>query len=322
MDTLVARVPDIVKIAIIAGIAWTLATAGIYFVWGPQSAAEPRAASAPNRAQSAPRNSEWNAVAQANLFGPLSALPTNATPAVADVPVEKVRKTRLPLTLQGVFVADEINDSAAIVSQKGKPGIRYAVGDKLPGSAELVEVHGDHIILRRAGVREALHFPKTKPLLTSVESDDQPTARPVARSARRVTTTATRPQASRNTPTARRVPPTPVRRQAQPELSPQEAMARYRDGLDKDPEGTLKTLGVTAVNDGVAKGYKLGAMANSSYLRNTGLQAGDVLLSVNGQPVGDVRVDRMRLDNVLAQGSARLEIQRGERRFFVTAALK
>jgi hypothetical protein len=30
----------------------------------------------------------------------------------------------------------------------------------------------------------------------------------------------------------------------------------------------------------------------------------------------------MEIDNVLAQGSARLEVQRGARRFFVTASLR
>jgi len=51
------------------------------------------------------------------------------------------------------------------------------------------------------------------------------------------------------------------------------------------------------------------------------LQPGDVILSVNGRPVGDLSQDRLEVDNVLAQGSARIEVQRGTRRFFVTASL-
>ena len=51
------------------------------------------------------------------------------------------------------------------------------------------------------------------------------------------------------------------------------------------------------------------------------MQPGDVILSVNGRPVGDLNQDRLELENVLAQGSARIEVQRGTRRFFVTASL-
>ena len=67
---------------------------------------------------------------------------------------------------------------------------------------------------------------------------------------------------------------------------------------------------------------RLDRLAQSPYLRQTGLQPGDVILSINGQPVGDVERDRLELDNVLAQGSARIEVQRGDRRFFITASLK
>jgi general secretion pathway protein C len=51
------------------------------------------------------------------------------------------------------------------------------------------------------------------------------------------------------------------------------------------------------------------------------LQPGDIILSVNGQAVGDIRQDQKQIDNLLAQGSARLEVQRGNRRFFITASL-
>jgi NAD-dependent oxidoreductase involved in siderophore biosynthesis len=43
---------------------------------------------------------------------------------------------------------------------------------------------------------------------------------------------------------------------------------------------------------------------------------------VNGNPVGNVESDRAELAGVLAQGSARIEIQRGSRRFFVNTSLE
>ena len=92
----------------------------------------------------------------------------------------------------------------------------------------------------------------------------------------------------------------------------------YRQRLEQDADGTLNDLGIEAVESG---GYRVADVAQSPYLRNTGLQPGDIVLSVNGRQVGDIEQDRLELDNILAQGSARIEVQRGDRRFFITASL-
>ena len=49
-----------------------------------------------------------------------------------------------------------------------------------------------------------------------------------------------------------------------------------------------------------------------------GLQEGDLILSVNGLPVGDIRNDAALLDETLAQSQVRVEIQRNDRRFFLS----
>ncbi len=99
-------------------------------------------------------------------------------------------------------------------------------------------------------------------------------------------------------------------------------MQGYRDRLQQDPTGTLSALGVAPVSTSGAQGYRVDNLAGSPYLAQTGLQAGDVVLSVNGRPVGDIQSDQAEIDNIVAQGSARLEVQRGTRRFFVTTSLK
>ena len=63
-----------------------------------------------------------------------------------------------------------------------------------------------------------------------------------------------------------------------------------------------------------------GATGTNLFL--AGLQSGDVILSVNGRPVGDIQQDQLEIANIMAQGSARIEVQRGSRRFFITASLK
>ena len=45
--------------------------------------------------------------------------------------------------------------------QKGQTGGKlFVVGETVPGNAELIEVHADHVVLRRAGSRETLNFPQ------------------------------------------------------------------------------------------------------------------------------------------------------------------
>tara|TARA_Y100001933_G_scaffold259642_2_gene310004 strand:+ start:600 stop:1520 length:921 start_codon:yes stop_codon:yes gene_type:complete len=288
---------------VVAGIAYTLATSVLYVLSPPvtgTSSAAPAPRSAPQRP--AP---DINAVVARDLFGSAAAV-AEETPT--DTPTVQ---TRLPLELLAVFVADQPDQSAAIISQRGRPGLLYGIGDDLPGGASLAEVHDDQVVLRRAGVRESLRFPELSEILAARARSPmpEPLEEPVEQPVDEAFASGDEPQeefaAGDGTPD-----------------SVEELVENYRDQLDDDPAGTLEQLGVEPVSEGAAEGYRVGDLAQSPYLSQTGLQSGDVILSVNGRPVGDLDQDRLELDNVLAQGSARLEVQRGTRRFFVTATLQ
>jgi general secretion pathway protein C len=285
-----AKLAEPARWIIIGGIAYTLANAVLFFVTSPeldaQSAAQQRpAARTPDRRPEV----SINAILARNLFGEAGAVA--AGPAENELPAVE---TRLPLELQGVFQADLPEQSAAIVAQKGKAGELYLVGQMLPGNAELIEVHADHIVLRRAGGRETLRFPQ-------MAGDNQLT--PVEPEEPAETTSSAAPW-TKETPT------------------PRDFVTSYREKIDADPEGALREMGISPVSTGAADGYRLDELAaDSPYLSQTGLQPGDVVLSVNGQPVGNIQQDRRQIDNILAQGSARIEVQRGTRRFFITASL-
>ena len=211
-----------------------------------------------------------------------------------------------------MFVADVAADSAAIVAQKGKPGQLYTVGATLPGNAELVEVHADHIVLRRAGTRETLTFPDTPTQFVVYDEVDDAGdwLENLGYDEGEALNGAFAPTDF-----------SPADADDDP-ASARDLVTSYRELIDEDPQGALSELGIEPVSEGASAGYRLGDLADSPYLSQTGLQPGDVILSVNGRPVGDIRQDKMELDNVLAQGSARLEVQRGTRRFFVTASLQ
>ncbi len=278
-NTVITKGVEPVRWLIIAGIAYTLATT----IWTffdtpvPQPITDPGPASSTKA--NTPGNVNW--ILGKHLFGEAGSAPE------VTISDEPARETRLPLELQGVTVADVAEESMAIIAQRGKAGLRYRIGSDVPGNAKLVEVLADRVILRRAGARETLMFPKTQ--FAAVVEDEAPEP------------------ASAQPDTRNPAPDTP------------DILGDYRERLAEDAQGTLAELGIESAETG---GYRLGSNAQSAYLQQSGLQPGDVIMSVNGRPVGNIEEDQLELDNVIAQGSARIEVQRGGRRFFITVSLK
>jgi len=76
---------------------------------------------------------------------------------VVNTPID-APDTRLKLVLRGVYVSDESRKARAIIADpKGKEE-QYALGDMLPGNAELSEVYPDRVILQRNGRYETLRL--------------------------------------------------------------------------------------------------------------------------------------------------------------------
>lgn len=302
LDNIAARAATPAMWLIVLGMAYTLASTLLFLAappeTGPGEALRPDAL-ATGGAQ--PRV-DLTSILNANLFGTVGA---EASQAAASEPLAE---TRLPLVLLGVFVADTPEQSTVILARKGSPEKLYHIGDEVPGNAILEAVYLDHVRLRRGRVQERLAFPKPEQRLAS---PNRPSER--ARYSQAPPT-----NASSRPP---RLPPRPGW-QNRAYQSPETMAEHYRERLKRDPANTLNELGLTPVNSGEASGYRLDHLARSPYLRQTGLQPGDVVLSINGRPLGNPGRDLLELDSVLAQGSARIEVQRGNRRFFITASLK
>ena len=94
-------------------------------------------------------------------------------------------------------------------------------------------------------------------------------------------------------------------------------MTAYGEKFRSNPAAALDEAGITPVTDGDSKGYRIGENIQSP-IRQVGLQPGDVVLSVNGRPVGIATNDSTLIDQVMASARVRVEVQRGERRFFLT----
>ena len=321
LKRIAVRAATPVKWLMVLGMAYTLASTVLFFV-APQEPASVQ----PRQSVEAPQDdaqpdADAERIAAANLFGVPVATPSGAA---AEAAREELAETRLPLVLHGVFVAETPAESAAILARKGLSEELFRIGEQVPGNATLDSVYLDHVLLRRGRALERLTFPKSDENIAipnprtdnansgSLNSRALQARDPLARGG------PSRSPAEGSAFT----PPAPPPRAGHREPSPQEMAERYRERLQDDPRRALGELGLTPLEGGAAGGYRLDRLGQSPYLRQTGLKPGDVILSINGQPVGDVRRDRLELDNVLAQGSARIEVQRGERRFFISASLR
>ena len=260
-------------------------------------------------------------VTSLNLFGDASRSQLNPTATVT----ESLAETRLNLELVGVFAAstDDSEDSAALISEKRGTAKLFRINERVPGNATLVEVFADSVVLERSGKRELLRFPTTKNNFTPQGEPGRTIIDPALSRSRTALQGSRITDASSNatrTELAAAEKPATAGRNAQ--QSVRQVIASYQGRLENDAEGTLAELGIKPISTDVAGGYRLGSLASHPALKQTGLQPGDILLSVNNRAIGNVADDRLEFENVLAQGSARLEIKRGSRNFFITVSLK
>lgn len=248
-------------------------------------------------------------LADLNLFGKAE----EAAPQVIDAP-----ETNLNLELQGVFTAGDPDDSTAIVAERGKTGELYNIGDRLPGNAILNAVFDDHILIKRGARIEKLMF------------SDAPLRQQFSRQAGNISVDPATRNSSRLAQVRERI--AARRRQiadrtavgsapATPGANLRAYVDNYRDRIASEPKAVLNELGVSPVADGEASGYRIGDELSQQALNQAGLQAGDVILSVNGTPVGDISNDQAIVDQALAAGRVRVEVQRGERKFYLTVPL-
>lgn len=274
----------------VVGIGFTLANAWFFFVADPvlpQSSAQ-----APDRADE-DHGVPIADVAALHLFG----RPRGTAGGAAGIAAtENLRDTRLSLELVGVFVAAAANDSRALIAQKGRQPEGYAPGDRLPGNARLVDVYWNRVVISRAGQHELIRFEHDTGTIQRIDGSG-------------IAPQIVEPQAAAVVESAR--PQRPAR-------DARQALSRYRETLEENPQQALADAGIALAPDRDA--YVVGALADLPELSHAGLQAGDRILSVNGLAVGDPGADRLKIEDFVANGAVRLEIQRGDRRFAVTVS--
>lgn len=218
------------------------------------------------------------AIAQFHLFGKAGLVALRKVDKLMTAP-----KTRLRLSLKGVFTAEQGGASGAIVEEIGKSSDYYSLGETLPGNAVLEAVYSDRILLRRNGKLETLSFDDT-------EEKGQNIMAKV---------------------------PKPV--QAKPRervKSPEQFINEATKQISINPEKALTSVGLAPG----AGGYVY--QGGNPMLSGLNLQKGDVIRSVNGNPLGDIKKDKNLMKGLYQQGSLEVEVVRDGASFFINYPLR
>jgi general secretion pathway protein C len=217
------------------------------------------------------------------LFGQAPVVSEVVETKVVDAP-----KTRLRLRLMGVFVGQSAALSTAIISEQGRPKAEYyRVGDTVQSGVSLEQVHEDRVILNRNGRLEALFFEESNSLFEA----------------------------------ATKAPVVPKNDRLRTQISTVDQFANAaKKQWGKNPLSALGAVGFSPVSATQAKGYRF--TGQNPMMARYGIQKGDVIISVNGIDVGNVKTDGNHLDQVFEQGQASVVVERGSRQFEVTVPLK
>lgn len=213
------------------------------------------------------------------LFGDYQPPETGEAAGPVDAP-----ETRLRLELLGVFQTGDTAAAGAIIAEQGGEGELYHPGASVPGNATLEEVYADRVILRRQGRLETLKLKEP-----SLDSGFQ--------------------QQTVSTPP-------PERRQSAPEERGGEDSGRA--GLRGSVERQRKQIISGLALENTEGGYRISGEAPEQVISQVGLQAGDVIVSVNGHQVGTEEADLAALREYHDTGSATIVVQRGAQQFTVT----
>ena len=202
--------------------------------------------------------------------------------------IEDLQETTLDLTLHGTIIATDSNAaSVALISHRNRAaGVSdYQVGDTIGSLAEVTEIHPRFIVISRNGEHERLTF-NAKRLFSVLPQQN----REVLANVDQATTGIDNETKSNN----------PAR------------------SLQIDSVADLTELGLSEVHRNGETVLQINNVSVPSQLTRLGMQAGDVVLSVNGFSLETLRQSESLANEILNAETARLEVQRGSRLFYLT----
>jgi len=283
-------VPTALMAVLVIAIAYSLAQFSLFIINGDQSEMTDAIQTDQAQVKNKARKVDTAKIAQWHLFGKMgeqNKMPVQQTKSAPD--------TKLRLELVGVYVAPVSTESSAIIIEKGKSE-SYKVGAKLTGGVTLHEVFADRVILNRNGRFETLRFSE-KALSSS--------------SSRNVSKPVVRTSGSRNTTVLSDIRKGRIR-------SSKDIMRRLNDNPAAQLSSFINEAGLEPIDNGR---FRVSPSAPKDVLSAVGLRKGDIINKINGHSPGMIRDDSSLLQGIIVSGDAKIEVQRGKRRFTVSYPL-
>lgn len=231
-------------------------------------------------------------VAQREYFGDVIIEAAEEPEAVVDAP-----ETKLNLTLQAVMASGDGN-GFAVIGERSGTGKVFGLGDDLFGQASLSAVYGDRVIIDRRGQLETLRYEElSSSLLQSVSNSSSSAGGADTADSFQEALSQANAQVANGGDLASSV----------------QGMVNYvTQRANEDPEAFVQEMGLEATSEG----YQVTRRARQ--LQMVGLRPGDIVTSVNDQPVGNVQSDQVLLNQILQTGGElKIQIRRGSRSFTI-----
>jgi len=237
----------VVNLLLVVWIAAQLAAMTWALLPQPEQATAPVVVAPEQSPQANPHTSLIERLPDLHLMG----VPSREAPVVATV-VANAPDTQLRLTLRGALASDDKLNARAIIADSGGKEEQYAIGDTVPGNAELSEIYPDRVILKRSGRYETLRLPTEG---GSASSAIAPRGFPVANSAQ----------------------------------TPAERLRQVRGQLQNSPKSLYGMIRATPQldADGNTQGYVVSPGQDPELFEQIGLQDGDVVIEVNDLSMTD-----------------------------------
>ena len=191
----------------------------------------------------APVNPDRQLISQMPSWHLMGVALQGSQPVQTNTPVD-APETKLNLILKGALASNDPEHARAIIADPRGKEEQYAVGEQLPGNAELSEIHPDRVILKRNGRFETLRLPKDK--------------------------------RSSNTVASRTV-------SARPKASPRQRLSSARQQLQRGSPNLSNLVRATPKRgeNGKTIGYTLSPGRDPDLFAQVGLQEGDVAIQIN-----------------------------------------
>ncbi len=258
------RLPLLTELALVGLLAWIVSGWLL-----PESAVAPSGPDSGHSATTTAALPELSRLLSVPLFGKPETRPQPANRQKQ--PPTPVAVSPLNLKLLGTVVADE-HAAAIIATAAGREQRVFFVGDSIQLGVILKQVAADAIIVERAGKLERI----------SLEHSARLSAAP-------------QPTLNRPAIRPRNAPPAAIRKQMQ--------RAHLRQQLQNFPALLSQARIVPHLAGGKPDGFVISEIAPGSLYQQAGLQNGDILLAVNGQPITSAK-QAMHMYQTLQQTSA------------------